>query len=37
METVKDIKVSKVNIVWIKDENGEICFFGLLAFEYEEN
>lgn len=37
MELAKDVKVSKLNTVWLKDESKQIVFFGLVEFEWEES
>ena len=30
MQLAKDVKISKLNTVWLKDESKEIVFFGLV-------
>ena len=37
MSLVKDIKITTITTVWLKDEYRQICFFGILNFEYEQN
>ena len=37
MEIAKDVKIEKISTVWLKDESKEICFFGLMEFNWQEN
>ena len=37
MELAKDVKIEKLNTAWVKDESKEICFFGLMEFQWREN
>lgn len=37
MELTKDVTIEKLGTFWLKNEAEEICFFGLVTFEWHQN
>ena len=37
MELMKDVKIEKLGTLWLMENSGDICFFGLVEFEWRPN
>lgn len=37
IELMHDLKVDRLSTLWLRDPSGQICFIGLIEFEWHEN